>query len=175
MVHEPFGFIVPEQLLVSIKSEASAPVNETLLMTSRPAPVLVTFTITGELAVPTSCVAKLMFVGATETPGNAPTPVNGTRCGLPGALSTMLMDAPRLPGAVGVSVTLMLQALPPSRDGGQLLVCLKSVALGPVRLMFEIPSGPSPVFDKVTVCAELGIPTVSVEKFKLPGESIITA
>jgi hypothetical protein len=171
MVHELFGFMAAEQLFVSMKSEASAPVNETLLMTSKPEPVLVTFTITGELAVPTSCAAKPMFEGATETPGNAPTPVKGTRCGLPGALSTTLMDAVRLPGAVGLSVTLRLQALPLSRDGGQLLVCLKSVALGPVRLMFEIPSGPSPVFDTVTVCAALVIPTVSVGKFKLPGET----
>ena len=44
-----------------------------------------------------------MQVGAT------PVPLSATVCGLPAALSLMLRDAVRVPDAVGLNVTLMLQ------------------------------------------------------------------
>jgi len=49
-------------------------------------------------------------------------PVRLTVCGLPVALSVMVTEAVRLPGAVGVNVTLMVQLLPANTELPQVLV-----------------------------------------------------
>lgn len=82
----------------------------------------------------------------------------------------MVMDPVRLPGAAGLSFTLRLHMEPLPSDGGQLLDCWKSVWLLPDRLMLLIANGPWPLFESVTICAALVIPTVSVPKVKLEGE-----
>ena len=46
-----------------------------------------------------------------------PVPVRVTDCGLPGALSTILIDAVRLLVAVGVNVTLIVQVPPLAATG----------------------------------------------------------
>lgn len=49
-------------------------------------------------------------------------PVRLTVCGLPVALSVMVTEAVRLPGAVGVNVTLTVQLLPANTELPQVLV-----------------------------------------------------
>ena len=61
-------------------------------------------------------------MGENVTAGRTPTPLSGTDCGLPGALSVMLTAAFRVPVPVGVKVTLILQILFGGSDEGQLFV-----------------------------------------------------
>jgi hypothetical protein len=75
-------------------------------------PVFDTVTLLDGLVVPTSLAAKVSDVGATDTCGPDPVPVRLTVCGLPAALSVMLSVAVRVPTAVGVNVTLMVQLDP---------------------------------------------------------------
>jgi hypothetical protein len=52
--------------------------------------------------VNTGWVGKVRLVGENIAAGNTPTPVSGTDCGLPGALSVTVTAAFRVPVAVGV-------------------------------------------------------------------------
>jgi hypothetical protein len=52
-----------------------------------------------------------------------PVPLRDTVCGLPEALSAILIEAARVPEAAGVKVTLMLQFAPAATLVPQLLVC----------------------------------------------------
>jgi len=58
-------------------------------------------------------------------------PERATACGLPLALSAMVIEAERLPLADGVKVTLMVQLPPAATELPQLLVWVKSLALAP--------------------------------------------
>lgn len=86
--------------------------------------VFVTVTLIGELVVPTISEANVKLAGDTVTAGVvlAPVPVSGTVCGLPVALSAMLMEAERPPAAVGVKVTLIEQLAAAASEAGHVLV-----------------------------------------------------
>lgn len=90
-------------------------------------------------------------------------------CGLPGALSLMVIVPLRAPVAGGVNVTLIVQLAPGATLGLQLLVCAKS----PLAAMLVTVNKPVPVFDSVTVCAELVVPTSQLPKAKLMGDRLI--
>jgi hypothetical protein len=70
-------------------------------------PTLVRLTVSTAEAVPTTMVSKLKLVG--DNLAAVPPPVNGTVCGLPTALSVTLRVAVRVPLAVGLNVTVMVQ------------------------------------------------------------------
>jgi hypothetical protein len=89
-----------------------------------------------------------------------PIPVRLTDCGLPEALSVMLRLLDRVPGAVGVNVTPMVQFAPAATELPQLLVCAKSPLFVPVTAMLVRFSEALPVFASVTVCAALVVPVV---------------
>jgi hypothetical protein len=61
-------------------------------------------------------------VGESVTPGAVAVPVRETVCGLPAALSVTLTAAVRVPVAVGLNVTLVVQLLPAAKLAPQ--VCL---------------------------------------------------
>lgn len=85
---------------------------------------------------------------------DTPLPVRVTNCGLPTALSATEMDAVRVPVALGVNVTLMVQVVFAPRvlgEIGQLLVCAKSLAFVPTTVMPVMVNGAVPLFDKITV------------------------
>ena len=85
------------------------------------------------------------LVGATLKPGAIAVPVSGTECGLPAALSVMLIAADLLPGDFGASATLKVTLLPGATDAGSVPVAsVKSAVLVPVRLAAEICSGAVP-------------------------------
>src|SRR5258708_9997162 len=84
-----------------------------------------------------------------------PVPVRLTDCGLPEALSVMLRVPVRLPDAVGVNVTLMVQFAPAATELPQVLVWAKSpLAETAVRVSEALP-----VLGSGTDCAALVGPT----------------
>jgi hypothetical protein len=81
-----------------------------------------------------------------------PVPDNVMLCGKPAALfgNSVVMDALRLPVAVGVKVTEKLQLPPAGTLLPQVLVCVKSPGLVPVMAMVLIARAAVPVLLSVT-------------------------
>src|SRR5260370_710195 len=99
-----------------------------------------------------------------------PIPVRLTDCGLPEALSVMLRVPVRLPDAVGVNGTLMVQFAPAATELPQVLVWAKSpLAETPVRFSEALP-----VLESVTDCAALVVPTVWLAKASEEAERLTT-
>jgi len=88
-----------------------------------------------------------------------PIPLSVTFCGLPAALSLMLTAAVRVPLAVGLNVTLILQLAPAANELPQVCVCAKFPGLVPVIAMLLMVKLVVPVFLRVTVLAALVVPT----------------
>lgn len=79
-------------------------------------------------------------------------PVSGTDCGLSGALSVIVTDALRFPGAVGANAIVIVQLALAARDASQVMLTgLKSPAFVPVMVMLLIVSAALPLFFKVMV------------------------
>ena len=91
-------------------------------------------------------------------------------CGLPAALSVMVIAPVRIPTADGVKVTVMVQFVPATTVVPQVLVCVKA----PVLAMLVILASVIPVFARVTTWAALVVPRTCAEKLKLVGEKITT-
>jgi hypothetical protein len=156
----------PPQLLVSAKS----PLVEIVVIAKAAEPVFVSVTVCAALVVPTFWLAKVSETGerlAVVVDGVA-VPVRPTVCGLPGALSLTLKLPVRVPDAVGVNVTLMAQFPPAARELPQLSVSAKS----PLVMMLVMVRVAVPVFDSVTVCAALVVPTVWLAKVSEVGERL---
>src|ERR1700689_3210438 len=95
------------------------------LMLNAALPVLARVTVWLTLVVPMGAAAKVRAAGVRETtPAKAtPVPASATVCGLPATLSRMDTVPERVPVAVGVNFTLIVQFDPAARLAGQLLVC----------------------------------------------------
>jgi hypothetical protein len=104
---------------------------------------------------------KLRLLGASPTPGAGvtPVPLRETLCGLPVALSLILTLALRLPEAVGLNVTVMVQLAAAARLLGQVLVWAKSLELVPARAILFMVSVAVPVLVRVMPCPALVVPT----------------
>src|ERR1700677_332818 len=87
----------------------------------------------------------------------------------------MLTSALRVPEAAGVKVTLILQVSPGGTDVPQLSFSEKSALFAPVTLIDVMVRVILPVFLKVETCGGLVLPTVSLPKSKLGGDSATTA
>ena len=104
-----------------------------------------------------------------------PVPVRPTDCGLPPPLSVIMTEAVRVPVAVGVNVTLIVQlawapTLPP-----QVLVSAKSPGFAPLRLMLVIVIAcTASLLVNVTVWAALVDPTAWLPKVRLVGVSVMS-
>lgn len=100
-----------------------------------------------------------------------PVPVNGTACGLDPALSATDTLALRVPVAVGVNVTVMVQFFFGATEVPHVFVCAKSVGFVPVIVMPVMAIAVPPLaLLMVMVCAALVVPTVCAAKVKLVGE-----
>jgi hypothetical protein len=77
-------------------------------------------------------------------------------CGLPAAPSLIVTAPVRVPVAVGVNLTLILQLDPAASDEPHVVVSEKS----PLAAMLVMVSDALPEFVSVTVCAVLVVPTV---------------
>ncbi len=156
---------------------AKSPLAETLVRFSEALPVLESVTDCAALVVPTVRLAKASEEAERLTTGAeaaAPVPVRLTDCGLPEALSVILRPPDRVPEAVGVNVTLMVQFAPAATELPQLLVCAKSPLFVPVTAMLVRFSEALPVFESVTVCAALVVPTVWLVKVNEEAERLTT-
>ena len=105
-----------------------------------------------------------------------PVPDRGTLCGLPGALSATRSDELRWFLRVGVKVTFTVQLAPgasPMPPMGQLLVCAKSPALPPARVMPERIRFDPPELVIVTDSGLLVTPTLVVGKVSDAGFGVI--
>ena len=85
-----------------------------------------------------------------------PVPLRLTVLGLLGALLVIVTAPVRVPVAVGVKVTLIVQSAPAASVVPQVVVREKS----PLAAMLVIFSTALPVLLKVNVCAELVLPTL---------------
>ena len=81
-------------------------------------------TVWAGLVVPTSWLAKVRLAGDSPAAGATPLPLKATVCGL--ALASSVTDRVpfRVPVAVGVKLTLILQLVPAFKLEPQLLVCV---------------------------------------------------
>src|SRR5437899_2408587 len=124
-----------------------------LVTLSAALPVLLSVTDCAALVVFSSWLPKLKFVAdkLTMGAGAAPVPVRLMVCGLPAMLSVIVTAPVRMPVAVGVNVTLMVQLAPAATDVPQVLVCMKS----PLATMLVTLSATFPVLFSVTDCAAL--------------------
>src|SRR5438876_852284 len=124
-----------------------------LVTLSAALPVLLSVTDCAALVVFSSWLPKLKFVAdkLTMGAGAAPVPVRLMVCGLPAMLSVIVTAPVRMPVAVGVNVTLMVQLAPAATDVPQVLVCMKS----PLATMLVTLSATFPVLFSVTDCATL--------------------
>lgn len=99
-------------------------------------------------------------------------PLSGTLCDPPPALSVTVTAALRLPVAVGVNVTVIVQLFFAPTDDPQLLVWAKSDAFVPVTasevMVIALPPLTSVM---VIVCDALVVPTVCGPKVRLVGEN----
>src|SRR5258706_15082825 len=96
-----------------------------LVMVRTAVPLLLRVIACAALVVPPVCEAKVRLVGlrAAEGPTAVPVPVRLAVCGLPAALSVTVIVPVRVPAAVGVKVTLMVQFAPAATEVPQVLVC----------------------------------------------------
>jgi hypothetical protein len=114
-------------------------------------PVLETVTVWGALVVPRACPAKVRLEGETVSAIANPVPVSATVWVLGLALSERVRLPVRAPLAVGLNVTLMVQAAPAARDLPQVFVWEKS----PLVVMLEMASASALVLVRVTACGTL--------------------
>jgi hypothetical protein len=163
---------VSPQVLVSEKSLELVPAMEIPVIESVAFPVFIRVVDCAALVVPATA-EKVSVTGESETPGAAgavPVPLSATVCGEPVALSAIESVAAKLAAEVGVKVTETVQLAPAASELPQVLVSANSVGLEPAIAMLEMPSGASPVFLSVAVCAAVVDPTVSL-KVSIPGVS----
>src|SRR5437016_2908473 len=123
----------------------------TLLMLSAALPVLVRVTVCETLVVLKIWRAKGRLAGDRLTAGAVPVPLSDTVCGLPVALSAIVTAPVRVPVAVGVNVTPMVQLAPAASDAPQVLVSAKS----PLAAILVMLRAALPVLVRVTVCETL--------------------
>jgi hypothetical protein len=134
----------PAQVFVWAKSPLAAIVSGV----RAPLPVLVSVSVCGALVVETVCAAKLNAVADRLTTGPSPVPLSVTVCVLPVRLlllSVTVRVPVRVPGAVGMKATLIVQELLALTLLPQVFVWEKS----PLTVMLEMASGRLPVLDRV--------------------------
>jgi hypothetical protein len=86
-------------------------------------PVLLSVMFCAGLVVLISWLANVRLVGESVMAAVAPVPLRLTLCGLPLALSVIVMAPVRVPVAVGVNVTLIVQLPLAATDAPQVFVC----------------------------------------------------
>jgi hypothetical protein len=153
-VHPP-----PELGSGTLKSSASAPLVVNPAKFTAAVPVFVTITLDGALVVLIACAPNVKPLGVTVTVAAPPVavPVSVTVCGLPVALSVNVIVPVRVPVAVGLNV------IEKTHGGFSSPILGHCASVAPaksplVTILLKI-SANSPLFDTVTVCAALVVPT----------------
>ena len=120
-----------------------------------------------------TCAAVTVFeLGEAEIEKPVPTPESTTVWGLPGALTVIVKAPVRLPVAVGVKVTPMLQLFPTARAVPTAQVVVPaSRAKSPLKAKPVKFNAASPVFVTERGWAELKLSTDCLPKSKLDGDT----
>lgn len=107
------------------------------------------------------CEAKVRLNGEIEAVGPpvVPVPVREIDCGLPVTLSAIETVAVRVPEAVGLKTTLMLQLPEGATETPQVFVWEKSPGFAPVIVMLEMDNWALPVLNRLTPLDGLLLPT----------------
>ena len=116
-------------------------------------------------------------VGCQEPVGGArpmPVPERLTVCGLPAALSVMVIVPVRLPVALGVKFTVIVQLDPAATLDPHALVCVKSPAFAPVTVILVMVRAALPVLPRVTDWAALVVLIAWFPKLSDPGDRLAT-
>jgi hypothetical protein len=130
---------------------------------------LVSVTVRGALVVCGAVGGNTRLDGRTLALATAAAPVKATVRGMP-AESVIVRVAVRVPVAVGVKVTAMLQLDEGARVAPQVLLAIaKSPALAPEMAMLFTVNAAVPPLVNVTVCGELVEPTACRAKDRLVG------
>jgi len=145
IVHLELAARLDEQVVVeTLKS----PVVDMLMPVSATLPRLSRVNTFAGLDVPTVVLGKFAATGLSFTAA-PPVPERATVCGLPGALSVMVKVPVRVPEAVGVKVTSILQFFPAASVLPQGLVLLVK-AKSPLTAMLVMVSVAPPVLVRIT-------------------------
>jgi hypothetical protein len=149
----------PEDGSGTEKSSASAPLIVNPVKFTAAVLVFVTVTINGALLVVTACDpnAKLLGVTVTVAVPGVPVPVNVTVCGLAVPLSVNVIAPVRVPVPVGLNVIENTHGAASTPILGH---CANvAPAKSPLVTMLLKFSGKFPLFDTVTVCPALVVPS----------------
>jgi len=110
----------------------------------------------GEVVLTRWTPKLLKLAGENDSAGAVPVPDKDAVCGLPPRASSAIESMPeRLPDAVGVNVTLILQMALGARAVPHVLLCAKS-PLTEIELMLSVAL---PEFMSVIVWTALAVPT----------------
>ena len=128
------------QLLVTVNSEALAPLRATEETCKGAFPELTAVSVCGALDVPCVVAGNDGTGGERLRAGTRaiPVPLRVTVCGDPCASSAIVKSAVRWPEAVGLKTREMAQLEPGASGAVQLLVKVKSEGLAPARETEEI-------------------------------------
>jgi len=143
----------------SAKSPAFAPVIVSPLKFTAAVLGFVTVTLNGALVVVSACDPNVKLLGVTVTvavPG-VPVPVSVTVCGLPVALSVKVIAPVRVPAAVGLKEIWNAHGVASTAMLGH-CASVAPAKSPEVTMLVKITAVP-PVFDAVTVCVALVVPT----------------
>ncbi len=148
-----------------------SPAITRLLIVRAALPVLLKVTACAELGVPTSCDPKVSDAGESDAIAPKPVPLRLTAAGAGLLLLDNESDPERLPTAVGLNTTLIVQLAPAASDVPQLLAWLKS----PLVVSDEMEREVLPLLVRVTACPALELPTACEGNARDEGESVATA
>ena len=122
IVHVPFAATDEPHELVMAKSPGSAPDVDTPVIDKVAFPVLVRVTVCAALATPTPALVKVRALEERLRAAALPVPDRATASGLLWRLSVMLTVAVRVPMALGVNFTVIVQVVLVGNELGQLFV-----------------------------------------------------
>jgi hypothetical protein len=167
IVHLDLAAKLDEQV---VAETLNSPVVEALMPVSATACRLLSVNVFATLVAPTAVFANVAAIGVSLS-CTPPTPESDTVCGLLPALSVIVKVPVRVPSAVGVKVTSILQfcfAASVAPQGFVLVPCAKS----PEVAMLEMLSVEVPVFVSVTAFPGLVASMITVPQVSEVGDTV---
>jgi hypothetical protein len=149
---------------------AKSPVVEIVMPVKATACLLVRVNTFAAVVVPTVVDAKARLAGVNVA-WAMPVPVRGTDCGLLFALSVIVIAPVRVPVAVGVKFTSILQFLPAASvapQGFALAIRAKS----PLTVMLPMDNVPLPLLVMVTIFPGAVLPTTTAPQVSEVGDNV---
>lgn len=153
-----------------VDETAKSPVVEIVMPVRATDCLLAKVNVLAALVVPTVCDGKVKLVGVNVA-WAVPVPVSGTVCGLLFALSVIVIAPVRVPVAVGVKVTLILQFAPAASVAPQGFG-LVTRAKSPLATMLLMDNVPLPLLVMVTIFPGAVLPTTTAPQVSEVGDSV---